>query len=71
MLFDTTICHSEDTIRPTYVQSCPSLPPGSEFDSDENLDLSDEEDILEKEAGDNDDVGTEEDLRDQVGRVHL
>jgi hypothetical protein len=44
---------------------------GSEFDSDENLDLDEKDDILEVEEGDKDDVGTEEDLRDQVGRVHL
>ncbi|XP_064621657.1 claspin-like [Lineus longissimus] len=44
---------------------------GSEYDSDENLDLDEKDDIMEVEEGDKDDVGTEEDLRDQVGRVHL
>ena len=44
---------------------------GSEYDSDENLDIAAKDDILELEAGDMDDVGTEEQLRDQVGRVHL
>lgn len=44
---------------------------GSEYDSDENLDLAEEEDILEMEEGDKDQVGTEEELRDQVGRAHL
>lgn len=44
---------------------------GSEYDSDENLDLDEEEDVLELEEGDKDQVGTEEELRDQVGRAHL
>ena len=35
------------------------------------MDLSESEDVLEREAGDDDDLGTEEDLRNQVGRVHL
>ena len=44
---------------------------GSEYDSDENVDLDERDDILEMEAGDADDVGPEEDLRNQVHRVHL
>ncbi|CAH1791014.1 unnamed protein product [Owenia fusiformis] len=44
---------------------------GSEVESDENLDLDENEDIMEVEEGDKDDVGPEEHLRDQVGRVHL
>jgi len=44
---------------------------GSEFDSDENMDLDEKDDVLEHEAGDADDVGPEEDLRNQVHRVHL
>jgi len=44
---------------------------GSEYDSDENVDLAEKDDILEQEAGDADDVGPEEDLRNQVHRVHL
>jgi hypothetical protein len=44
---------------------------GSEFDSDENVDLDEKDDLMEEEAGDVDDVGTEEDLRNQVHRVHL
>jgi len=44
---------------------------GSEYDSDENMDLDEKDDVLEQEAGDDDDVGPEEDLRNQVHRVHL
>ena len=44
---------------------------GSEYESDENMDLDERDDILEQEAGDADDVGPEEDLRNQVHRVHL
>ncbi|KAL5008064.1 hypothetical protein ScPMuIL_013645 [Solemya velum] len=44
---------------------------GSEYDSDENLDLAEEEDIMEEELGDKDVVASEEELRNQVGRVHL
>ena len=35
------------------------------------MDLDEKDDILEQEAGDADDVGLEEDLRNQVHRVHL
>ena len=48
-----------------------SVVEGSEFDSDENMDLDEQDDVLEHEAGDADDVGPEEDLRNQVHRVHL
>ena len=44
---------------------------GSEYESDENMDLDEKDDILEQEAGDADDLGPEEDLRNQVHRVHL
>ncbi|XP_005093577.1 claspin isoform X2 [Aplysia californica] len=45
---------------------------GSEYDSDENDDLAEEDDILEEEAGDRDMAGvSEEALRNQVGRVHM
>ncbi|RUS84956.1 hypothetical protein EGW08_007267 [Elysia chlorotica] len=45
---------------------------GSEFDSDENLDLAEEDDILEEEEGDRDVAGiSESKLRDQVGRLHI
>ena len=44
---------------------------GDECESDEDLDLDENDDILEQEAGDQDDIGTEEELRDQVHRVHL
>jgi hypothetical protein len=44
---------------------------GSEYDSDENVDIDEKDDFMEEEAGDVDDVGTEEDLRNQVHRVHL
>ena len=35
------------------------------------MDLDERDDILEQEAGDADDLGAEEDLRNQVHRVHL
>ncbi|CAL1527770.1 unnamed protein product, partial [Lymnaea stagnalis] len=45
---------------------------GSEFDSDENLDLDEEDDILEEEEGDKEMAGvSEEMLREEVGRVHM
>ncbi|KAL3874947.1 hypothetical protein ACJMK2_037896 [Sinanodonta woodiana] len=45
---------------------------GSEYDSDENLDLAEEDDILELEEGDKDVEAMDEDaIRNQVGRVHL
>lgn len=45
---------------------------GSEVDSDEDLDLAEEEDIMELEEGDKDYAGMDkEKLRDEVGRVHL
>ena len=44
---------------------------GSEADSDEDLDLLEEEDIMEIEEGDKDKVANNEELRDEVGRVHL
>ena len=44
---------------------------GSEVESDENLDLDEEDDYLEMEAGDNDVTLNQDELRDQVGRVHL
>ena len=44
--------------------------PGSEFGSDEDLDLDERDDILEAEAGDAEEIN-EDELRDQVGRVHL
>ena len=44
---------------------------GSEYDSDENLDLAEEDDIMMEELGDNDVTATEDELRNQVGRAHL
>lgn len=44
---------------------------GSEYDSDENIDLAEEDDIMEAELGDADVTATEDELRDQVGRAHL
>ena len=44
---------------------------GSEAGSDEDVDLDERDDILEMEAGDKDDVGTEDQLREEVGKVHL
>lgn len=52
--------------------SCLFLFSGSEVDSDEDLDLAEEEDIMELEEGDKDYAGMDkEKLRDEVGRVHL
>ena len=47
------------------------VPLGSEYDSDENFDIAEDEDILEMEEGDKDVQIPESELRDQVGRVHL
>lgn len=33
--------------------------------------MAEEDDVLEMEEGDKDQVGTEEELRNQVGRAHL
>lgn len=44
---------------------------GSEAGSDEDLDLDERDDILEMEAGDNDDVGSEDQLRSEVGKIHM
>jgi len=45
---------------------------GSDAESDEDLDLADEEDIMEMEEGDKDVAAMDKDkLRDEVGRVHL
>lgn len=65
-----TVSNKHGKIRKEFVEAEAELS-GSEYDSDENLDLAEEEDILEMEEGDKDQVGTEEELRDQVGRAHL
>ncbi|OWF55416.1 Claspin [Mizuhopecten yessoensis] len=44
---------------------------GSEYDSDENLDIAEEDDFMEMEEGDKDVTVGEEELRNQVGRAHL
>ncbi|XP_071080715.1 claspin-like [Haliotis cracherodii] len=44
---------------------------GSEAESDEDLDLPEDEDIMEMELGDQDIAMTEDELRNQVGRAHL
>ncbi|CAG5119256.1 unnamed protein product, partial [Candidula unifasciata] len=45
---------------------------GSEYDTDENVDVAEEDDILEEEAGDQDLLGvSQEKLRDEVGRLHM
>ena len=50
----------------------PTIFPGSEFDSDENLDLPEEEDIMELEEADKEMANVDQEkLRDEVGRVHL
>ncbi|XP_061173504.1 claspin-like [Saccostrea echinata] len=65
-----TIANKHGKIRREFVEAEAELS-GSEYDSDENLDLAEEDDILEMEEGDKDEVGTEEELRNQVGRAHL
>ena len=44
---------------------------GSEYGSDEDLDLDERDDVMEEELGDLEDLPSDEELRDQVGRVHL
>ena len=44
---------------------------GSEAESDEDIDLAEEDDIMELEEGDKDAVANNDQLRDEVGRVHL
>ena len=44
---------------------------GSEAESDENLDIAEEDDYFDMEAGDNDVTLNNDQLRDQVGRVHM
>ncbi len=44
---------------------------GSEVGSDEDLDLDERDDVMEEEAGDQEALPDEEELRNQVGRVHL
>ena len=45
---------------------------GSEYDSDENLDLAEEDDIMEIEEGDKEAAKIDQnELRDEVGRIHL
>ncbi|XP_067680680.1 claspin-like [Haliotis asinina] len=44
---------------------------GSEAESDEDLDIPEDEDIMEMELGDQDVAMTEDELRNQVGRAHL
>ena len=43
---------------------------GSEAESDEDYDAGELGDVLEIQSGDEDDVGTEEQLREEVGKVH-
>lgn len=64
-MLDTTMgCYSADAAAAVVVV-------GSEYDSDENLDIPEEEDILMEEEGDKDIDISEEELRNQVGRVHM
>ncbi|XP_059156345.1 claspin-like [Physella acuta] len=58
-------------IRQEFVEDEAELS-GSECESDEDLDLAEEDDILEEEEGDKEMAGvSEEKLREQVGRVHM
>ncbi|XP_076443090.1 uncharacterized protein LOC143281711 [Babylonia areolata] len=53
-----------------FVEDEAELSGSEEAESDENLDLDEEDDYLEVEAGDTE-VLNEDQLRDQVGRVHM
>ena len=44
---------------------------GSEYGSDEDLDLDEKDDVMEEELGDMEDLPSDDELRNQVGRVHL
>ena len=44
---------------------------GSEYGSDEDLDLDEHDDVMEEELGDLEDLPSDDELRNQVGRVHL
>ena len=44
---------------------------GSEYGSDEDLDLDEKDDVMEEELGDLEDLPSDDELRNQVGRVHL
>ena len=44
---------------------------GSEYASDEDYDADDMPDELEQEEADKENVGTEDQLRDQVNKVHM
>ncbi|KAL4238153.1 hypothetical protein ACF0H5_002864 [Mactra antiquata] len=64
-----TVGNKHGKIRNEFVEAEAELS-GSEYDSDENLDLAEEDDIMEIEEGDATNIN-EEQLRDEVGRVHL
>ncbi len=57
-------------IRKDFVDEEASLS-GSEFGSDEDLDLDEKDDVMEEELGDLEDLPSDEELRNQVGRAHL
>ncbi len=44
---------------------------GSDVGSDEDADLDERDDVLEEELGDQEDLPSDDELRNQVGRVHL
>ncbi|XP_053401121.1 claspin-like isoform X2 [Mercenaria mercenaria] len=66
-----TLQNKHGKIRQEFVDEEAELS-GSEYDSDENLDLAEEEDIMEIEEGDKEAAKMDQnELRDEVGRIHL
>ncbi|XP_060554260.1 claspin-like isoform X1 [Ruditapes philippinarum] len=66
-----TVKNKHGKIRQEFVDEEAELS-GSEYDSDENLDLAEEDDIMEMEEGDKDAAKIDQnELRDEVGRIHL
>ncbi len=67
-MYGTVFC-SRRKIRRDFVEEEAELS-GSEAESDEDVDLAARDDVMELEEGDMDDVGPEDQLRDQLGKIH-
>ncbi|XP_013400066.1 claspin [Lingula anatina] len=65
-----TYSNQHGKIRKEFVDEEAELS-GSEYDSDENVDLDEKDDIMEHESGDEDALPDDEEIRNQVGRVQL